>query len=603
MRVFSVILANLCLVIAVLGFGSLLRPLFPSTSLRIERLALALLGGIGTCGTLFFVVGQLWFSRPAIILILLPGVLYGIWVLLPRIRSLHSNSRLTVQPIIPVLIVMVVLLITAIGGFAEPVGDIKMDAIAYHFLGPKVWLRQGLIRPVLDESLTSFPAIVETQFAALMALGGPRAPELFAILALTAMLLLAAGLARRMGLDAAGAWWVAALISTMPALYRGAFGGFNDVIYSGLVLAAARVVFDAETPGHHALFGLFCGFAMGTKYTGVLATAILFICAFLIAIANQRRQIMPTVKHLAVAGLIAVAVASPWYVRNWMLMGCPMYPPPPVLPRFFHVRYFPPEAVKEFHRQMLLEGRGMGVDLLSLFLLPFHLTYHPANFMNGAGGIGIVPLALGPFGLFGCQCDRLAKGLGLFAMVQTIVWFVTMQEARYLIHVYVIAAIFGVCGWRHVVRVSRLVGPVLSGLVVATSVLYGLFMIGSARIDDVHAAVSRSFEEKRRSAEIPYVDSFSYLNNESSVTKVLILDPLVPPYYLDKNYVKPIGRRGEEVIPDATDLQQVLMDVPRLHASHVLDVRSAKATFRILDHPGNLTLVFERTDQRVYRVD
>lgn len=245
----------------------------------------------------------------------------------------------------------------------------------------------------------------------------------------------------------------------------------------------------------------------------------------------------------------------------------------------------------------------MGVNLLSLFFLPFHLTYHPANFMNGAGGIGIVPLALGPFGLFECCCGRFVKGLGLFALLQTIVWFVTMQESRYLIHVYVIAAIFGVCGWRYVVRVSKSIGRPLSGVVVATSVLYGVFMIGSARIDDVHAAVSSSFNEKRRSAEVPYLDSFCYLNKESSVTNVLILDPLVPPYYLDKDYVKPVGRRGEEAIPHATNLQQVLAKIPHLHVSHVLDVRSAEAPFRLPDHPHNLTLVFEREDQRVYRTD
>ena len=34
----------------------------------------------------------------------------------------------------------------------EPVGDIRSDTISYHYLGPRVWLRDGVIRPVLDES-------------------------------------------------------------------------------------------------------------------------------------------------------------------------------------------------------------------------------------------------------------------------------------------------------------------------------------------------------------------------------------------------------------------------------------------------------------------
>ena len=79
-----------------------------------------------------------------------------------RAASVTSNLRF-----VPALIVIFVLLISAIGGLAEPVGDIRMDEIAYHLLGPKVWLRNTVIRPVTDEAYTAFPAVVEVQYAAL----------------------------------------------------------------------------------------------------------------------------------------------------------------------------------------------------------------------------------------------------------------------------------------------------------------------------------------------------------------------------------------------------------------------------------------------------
>jgi hypothetical protein len=191
----------------------------------------------------------------------------------------------------------------------------------------------------------------------------------------------------------------------------------------------------------------------------------------------------------------------------------------------------------------------------------------------------------------------------LFTLLQTAAWFVTAQEARYLIHGYVVAAIFAVWGWRYVARAAPRFRPALARLAIVCSVLYGLFMIYTARVDDVHAAISSSFAQKRRSEEIPFVDSFDYLNRESSVQKVLILDPLVPPFYSDKSYLKQTGRLGEQTLPEANDRQQILSELPALHVSHVLDVKSPAGAFRLSDQPPGLALVFQRDGQRVYRVN
>ena len=599
----STLLANLFLIAAIVGFGCLLRFLFPGNLSGPDRWALTLLGGLGICGTLLFVVGQVSFSRRTIIATLSLSALNGIRVLVPTVSRYHPGVARTRPPLIPAAIVGIVITMTTVGGFAEPTGDIKMDAIAYHFLGPKVWLRQGLIRPVLDESLTSFPAVVETQYAALMALGGPAAPELYAVISLISILLLTAGLARRVGLNASDAWWAVAAVVAMPALYRGAYGGFNDVVYSGLVLAAARVVFDAHRIRHYILFGLFCGLAMGTKYTGLIATPLLMVCALIAGIVFQPCRIRAIFDRIAVASLIAAVVALPWYARNWILLGCPIYPPPPLLPRFFATRYFPLDAIQRFHEQMLIEGQGMGRGALSLLLLPFHLTFHPANFMNGAGGIGLIPLSMSPFSVFIRGSDPFRWALALFAGLQTLAWFFTMQESRYLIHVYVVAAVFGICGWNYILRNTGRLAASLSYTLVAISLLYGVFMIAVARIDDVHASLSSSFAEKRRQTEVPYISSFEYLNKESSVTRVLVLDPFVPTYYLDKDYVKPIGRRGEESVQQVFSPSELPDWLPSLNISHVLDVRAKSNSFAIPQKTSHLILVFEGRDERVYRLN
>jgi hypothetical protein len=270
--------------------------------------------------------------------------------------------------------------------------------------------------------------------------------------------------------------------------------------------------------------------------------------------------------------------------------------------RFFTVKSLLPSVLHELEKNVRETGVGMGPGIRNFLLLPFHLTFHTANF-RGAGGIGLVPLALGPLGVLASRRNTLAKGLVLFAALQTLAWFVTAQVSRYLVPVYAISALFGVLGWEYAVGTSSKVSRVLSASAVACSLLYGLVMILPESRDDVHAALSRSFEAERRLREIPFVESFDFLSDNASVAKVLIADPYVHAFYSDKAYIKPLGRWGEQTLPDATDLQKILPTLPSLRVTHVLDVAWPQGALRLPDHPPGLTLVFQRSDQRVYRVN
>jgi hypothetical protein len=603
MKFLPAILANLTLLISAVGYGSLLRGLVPASFRQIDRLALVLPAGLGLLGTLLFCLGQLWFSRWAILLILIPGIILGLKYLLWEVGQRRRITVDRVQIFLPAFIIAAVLLVTAIAGLAEPVGDIKMDAIAYHLLGAKIWVRDALIHPVTDECMTSFPAIVETQYAALMSLGGQRAPEFFSLLSLLSLLPITVSLALRLGLQLPGALWAAALTFVMPVVYRGAFGGFVDVIYSSLVLAALRVVFDAEKPAHYCLAGLFCGFAMGAKYFGVAACAIVTCSVFALAALHRQQTTRTLLRNLATLCVAALLVAFPWYLRNWLQLGSPIYPPTVWLSHFFHTPYLSPDAVRNFNGFFAKVQEGMGRGPLAFLLLPFHFTFHPANFINGPGGIGLAPLALGPFGLKVLRGNHFAQGLALFALLQMLVWFLVGQDPRYVIHVFVIAAIFSVLGWNYVSLTALRLGRLLAALAVACSVLYGGFMILSMRTGDLRAVFSSSYAEQRRREEIPFLDGFAYLNREPSVTKILVLEPLVPVYYLDKDYLRPTGRFGEHPLPGVTDLPSAMSVVSALRISHIMDVQFEGKSFRIADRPENLSLVFQSANVRIYAVN
>jgi hypothetical protein len=602
MRVILPILANLFLVVAALGFGKLFVGLIPKTFSELDHFVLRFLAGFGFLATILFCVGQVRFSRLPILLVLFLGAFIefvfqvrGAPVRWPRLEHLRASA-------VPAAIVFGVVLLTAVGGLAFPAGDMNNDSIAYHYLGPKVWLRERIIRPVPDEVTTYFPVVVETQYGALMAFGGERAPEFFSVVSLATILLVAGSLAIRLGLDPAGAWWVAALIASMPAVYHGIYSGFLDALFASFLLAAARVAFDAERPAEYALFGFFCGFAMGTKYTGILAFPVLAFCAFSIPVWARHRPTRLTLKSAAAACVAAIAIASPFYLRNWILYECPIYPPPPALLRFFPLTHPIPNVIQALVKEVRDTGGGMGRGVIAFFLLPFNVTYHTAVF-RGAGGIGLIPLALGPFGVFARRRDPFAKGLLLFAALESISWFLTAQESRYAINIFVIAALFGVIGWQYVAGSVSRNARVLAAAAVGVSILYGLWIIFPERAEDVHAALSSLYETKRWHVETAGALCFDFINDEPSVKKVLILDSGVAPFFVDKPYVKPFGVWGERAVPGADTVPEVMAQLPALQVTHVLDRRPNGQSFHLPDHPPGLTLVFEREDQRIYRVD
>src|SRR6266436_3462730 len=547
------------LALAAAGAGRWIEGLQRHEASTLDRAAFVLLGGLGVLGTLLFVIGQLFFSRTVILGVLTAAALLGIAPITEFLKSSFSFCRRYPVPKLAAAVIAFVLIITAIAGLAEITGGWEMDAVAYHLLGPKVWLREGIVRPVPDNCLTSFPQTAEMLFAALLSIGGNRAPGFSAVLTLALLLLIVAVLALRAGL-----------------------------------------ALDARARPDFVALGLFCGLAMGTKYTGILAVPALFIASAFMRERRGKTGGRQFLLNWSIAGIIACLVASPFYLRNWILLGSPIYPPPVALLHFFHPKYLSADVLRQMQEFLWQRGTGLGRGPLAYLLLPFNLTYHTSRF-HGAGGIGLAPLAFCPvFLLLGLR-SRFGKGLALFAWILTTFWFF-QQESRYLIPVYAVLAVLAVTGWRGLLATTGKTASTLAAAVIVISISYGCFMIASGRREDLHSAVSPSYADQHRRRNIPFLESFEYLDGNASVHKVLILDRSVQPYYLDRNYLKFIGQWGERVLPDAANAADVLPRAKELGITHILDVSSTVAPFQVPSNFPGLARVLDLPAQRIYRV-
>jgi hypothetical protein len=171
--------------------------------------------------------------------------------------------------------------------------------------------------------------------------------------------------------------------------------------------------------------------------------------------------------------------------------------------------------------------------------------------------------------------------------------------------VYVFGAVFSILGWHAVMASQRKFSKCLAITVLIISVCYGLFMIVRDDAANVKSVFSDRYAELRRRETAPFFASFDYLNGEKSVHKILILDRSIPPFYSDKDYVKPVGQWGELTMPNGVSASQALAMAigHQLGVSHVLDVNSEASTFQVKPGTPGTTLVFEAARQRIYRID
>jgi hypothetical protein len=555
-------------VVAAYGLGQWV---IRTQSAGAELWALRTLAGLGLLGVGLFLVGCVRWNLAVVLVVLTPLAAAGLLGLVKR-----GTRKVSHYYAVAILLVAV----CAIAALSRPVGGIGNDTISYHLLGPSKWPGLDRITVITDHSHTAFPATVEVLFAAGMMLSNDRFPGLLDIVFTVLLLVQIRGLSALLFPGERIGALAVTFAATMPVIMLFSNNGFVDVAYCCFTLAAMRLALESASNAPEV--GLFAGFAIGTKYTGLLFVAILAV-----SLLFYRRK---PVRFGLLLLIAAVVVGCPWYVRNWLVLGSPIYPIPLALSKVFHSPFFPMPAVLHFDEYILGRGKGLGRGIQWLAALPFTFTFFTAAF-HGAGGIGLEPICFAPVGLLALRGDRRVRFLGLMALLLTVTWFFTQQEARFLMPVLSVSAVFAAGGASYLLWQQSRFGRIVCWAAVAVSVVYGGVFIVQSQAKRLASLRSNAAEKQWLATNIPYAAAFGYLNGSADVKRVLLLDPTVPPYYLKKSYIKPKGPYGETSPDDGS-------------ASHILDVRSDifHTEYQVTD-PAGMHLVFSSEDARVYAVN
>jgi 4-amino-4-deoxy-L-arabinose transferase-like glycosyltransferase len=419
--------------------------------------------GYAFLALLLFALGYLHaFQRSVLIAVALAGAALAV-PFLPRelraARAAWAASRWMRRALVALAVLLALDLVLA---SAPPTSG---DAIAYHLSAPKEWLAVGRIFPIWWDWNTFQPFSTEFHQALGQALWNGQAAMVvsgfLAVFSTCCIYGLTRELAGRRAAIVAAVLWVAQGMFVWEST-----GGFVELALAGFIALSAWHLAMLRRTGRaqEALWaGLAAGVAAGTKYHGLIFLAAFAALAPLLA--PHRRA-----AALALFG-IAATVALPWYVRNWIVAGNPLYP---FAAGTFGGKYL--DAGSRYDLNQSLAGYGLpGIWRLPFFPIEFLLhtdryergySFSPALFL-----LAPVGAALG---------GRTARLLGVGIVAYLVVWWETMhQVTRYLLPILpfatLLAALAGVALWDRGRRARLALGAVAVVTLVPFVAIAGLF--------------------------------------------------------------------------------------------------------------------------------
>ena len=345
---------------------------------------------------------------------------------------------------------------------------------------------------------------------------GAFAPLLLALGALAAVL----GMGFRVG-GRGVAILAGAIFFVQPLM---AFEASGTLVENGLAFAVALAGWNLATfvrtadTGAVALGGLFAGAAAGMKYVGLFV--VLTAAAGLVL--AMRRRLTPAAVALFAAP--AALVALPWYVKNLVQTGNPLYP-------------FVFGGLNEYAQAWIdsaIHEHGHGRGPVDALLLPFRLLGAGDDFDRGSW-LSPLLLVFAPLALFDERRRRwgaVALGAGL---VYAASWFATSQQARFLLPIAPLLAVLAAVGILALARRGRLasiVVPLAAGG--ALSLCFAMSAVYTAQL----TPVALGFEDRDEflEAKTPYYDGIRWLNRNLGDDDVALLD-FSAVLYVEDSYV------------------------------------------------------------------
>ncbi len=382
------------------------------------------------------------------------------------------------------------LVITFLLAFTPPWG---WDGIQYHLITPKLILENGRITAPPDNLSLNNPNLVEMLFLLGMILKGDGAAQafhwIFLPLTLGAMLTFAARyFSWRVG------YLACTLFCAVPTALLLSTWAYNDLALTFYTFTAFVFTLRARETGQtrdFVLIGVLCGFAFGEKVTAFFVPLALAVLLF-----RPQRAVLQNIFWMLV---IAGALAVPWWLRNLVFVGNPVYP------FVFGGKYWDAFRTAWYTRF----GSGLLQRPLELLAVPWTMTIQGTQSDLFQATLGPLLLALLPLNLIPSRENQLTprapiREMWFFAGVLYLSWLLgvaqsnLLWQARLLLPAFPIFCLLAARGLEKLgalalpqFSIQRFASMVVAFVLALTALSYTLAFLNDRALGYFFGAVSR----------------------------------------------------------------------------------------------------------------
>lgn len=386
----------------------------------LEEVSMCISLGLGTIAFLIFLLGLFGLIYPSVVVVAVATCVAasysGVLQLIRRIRS--KLGLLRKHWLVGGGIFIWSLPLLALPLFPPT----TFDSTMYFLASTKIYVQNHRLVFTPYLRLPLLTQLNEMLFIPALLLYDDIAAQLIQLLMLVVLVLALIAFGRKYFSARAG-WWSAALLLASPlVMFFGtvAYVDISLMLFGTMAAYSLWKWLDSRERHWLLLTGAFCGFAASTKYPGLFFPLVFGVVTLYVAIREHKSS--PPLLLTAVV----LAIAGPWYVRNYYYTGNPVFP---FLPKIFGYSFWSAEDVGVLVAVMKNIGFGRGPK--ALLALPWRLAFRQDVFY------GVIPVttlyffALPLLAVFSFKDARIRKLFGL-ALAFTLFWFITDQELRYL---------------------------------------------------------------------------------------------------------------------------------------------------------------------------
>jgi len=399
------------------------------------------------------------------------------------------------------------------------------DGLMYHLVGPRLFFEAGRLFPYPENWFINGPFTIEMVFTVGMAFGDDVFPKLIHF-SLGVLLVAATYAAGKRWVGLRGGWLAVAVLLGVPALPVWSAFAYIDCgwsLYEFLAMVAALAWWrDRSSPRWLVVSGIMIGLAMGSKYLGLMGFAVL---ALFVTLSCLQRGWTDLVRSAMALGIPAVLVASPWYLKNWLWFGNPIFP------MYLGAPASSPSGLELSGAYLgaYVSDFGVGKTWLDFLMLPWNLYAHHARFSAVTTSIDLPALlfpllVLYPF----IQRERSITLLLLVAMARGLLWAVGSQQTRFLLPIFpslAIATAYVIDRWRPAFQ-SRIPWRHLMPMLAVGMMGITLFYQGVVQwqIRPVEAAIGLESRRAFLARTVPDFSAVRYaLDHANGEVRVLLL--------------------------------------------------------------------------------